>query len=53
MAAFLGGDTPIALPGIVLQELLSGIAERVQHDRVLTAVRESFPVVLATEDRPV
>ena len=49
VAALLDSDTPVALPGIVLQVLLSGIAERVQHDRVLAAVRESFPVVLATE----
>jgi len=49
VAALLDSDTPVALPGIVLQELLSGIAERAQHERVLAAVRESFPVVLATE----
>ena len=49
VAALLDGDTPIALPGIVLQELLSGIAERAQHEKVLAAVRESFPVILATE----
>lgn len=49
VAALLDGDTPVALPGIVLQELLSGIADRAQHERVLAAVRESFPVVLATE----
>jgi predicted nucleic acid-binding protein len=29
--------------------LLSGISERAQHARVLASVRESFPVVLATE----
>jgi predicted nucleic acid-binding protein len=49
VAALLDSDTPVALPGIVLQELLSGIGERVQHERVLAAVRQSFPVVLATE----
>lgn len=49
VSALLDSDTPVALPGIVLQEVLSGIAERAQHDRVLAAVRESFPVVLATE----
>jgi predicted nucleic acid-binding protein len=32
-----------------LQELLSGISERAQQARVLAGVRESFPVVLATE----
>ncbi len=39
----------MAVPGIVLQELLSGIAEQKQGERVLAAVRESFPVMLATE----
>jgi len=49
VAALLEGDRHVAIPGIVLQELLSGIPERGQHERVLAAVRESFPVVLATE----
>ena len=49
VAALLKGERQVAIPGIVLQELLSGISERAQHERVLAAVRESFPVVLATE----
>jgi predicted nucleic acid-binding protein len=49
VAALLEGDQAVALPGIVLQELLSGISERAQYDRVLAAVRDSFPVLLATE----
>lgn len=49
VAALLEGDRQVAIPGIVLQELLSGISERGQHERVLAAVRESFPVVMATE----
>jgi predicted nucleic acid-binding protein len=49
VAALLEGDEHVALPGIVLQELLSGIAERTQLERVLRAVHDSFPVVLATE----
>jgi len=49
VAALLEGERQVAIPGIVLQELLSGISERAQHERVLAAVRESFPVVLATE----
>jgi predicted nucleic acid-binding protein len=49
VAALLDSDTSVALPGIVLQELLGGIADRGQHERVLAAVRESFPVILATE----
>jgi predicted nucleic acid-binding protein len=47
--ALLRGDEQLALPGIVLQELLSGIAERAQQQRVLAGVREGFPVLLATE----
>lgn len=49
VAALLQSDERIAIPGIVLQELLSGIADARQHDRVLSGVRESFPVVLAAE----
>ena len=49
VAALLESDQQVALPGIVLQELLSGIEDRVQHERLLAAVRASFPVVLATE----
>jgi predicted nucleic acid-binding protein len=49
VAALLRSDATVALPGIVFQELLSGIAERPQQEKVLAAVRESFPVVLATE----
>jgi predicted nucleic acid-binding protein len=45
----LRSDEQVALPGIVLQELLSGIAERSQYAKVLAGVRESFSVVLATE----
>ena len=49
VAALLDSDEGVALPGIVFQELLSGIAERAQQEKVLAAVRESFPVLLATE----
>jgi predicted nucleic acid-binding protein len=49
VAALLAGDRQVSVPGIVLQELLSGISEPAQHARVLAGVRESFPVVLATE----
>lgn len=44
----LRSDEQVALPGIVLQELLSGIAERSQYQRVLAGVRESFSIVVAT-----
>lgn len=49
VAALLQSEEGIAIPGIVLQELLSGIGDARQHDRVLAGVRESFPVVLAAE----
>lgn len=49
LAALLQTDEPMAIPGIVLQELLSGLADRKQHERVLRAVHDSFPVLLATE----
>ena len=45
----LSGNDGVALPGIVFQELLSGVAESAQRQRLLKAVRNSFPVVLATE----
>lgn len=49
LEALLQSDEHIGIPGIVLQELLSGIAGRDQHDRLLRAVRDSFPILLATE----
>jgi predicted nucleic acid-binding protein len=49
LGALLESDEPIAVPGIVLQELLSGMADSRQYDRVLRAVRGSFQVFLAAE----
>lgn len=49
VAALLEGDEQVVLPGIVLQEVLSGVADRAQHQRLLDGVRGSFPVALATE----
>jgi predicted nucleic acid-binding protein len=49
LVSLLRSEEQVAVPGIVLQELLSGIAEQKQGERVLAAVRESFPVMLATE----
>lgn len=49
LASALKSDEQVTVPGIVLQELLSGIAEQRQGERVLAAIRESFPVMLATE----
>jgi predicted nucleic acid-binding protein len=49
VASLLQGPENVAIPGIVLQEVLSGIADRRQHDRVLSGIRESFPVLLASQ----
>ena len=49
VTALLQGDQQVGLPGIVLQEVLSGIAERTQHEKLLAALRAGFPVILATE----
>jgi predicted nucleic acid-binding protein len=49
LGELLSGDDIVALPGIVLQELLSGVTQAGQHERLLKAVRQSFPVALATE----
>jgi predicted nucleic acid-binding protein len=49
LGELLRGDDAVALPGIVFQELLSGVAQPGQRERLLKAVRESFPLVLATE----
>jgi predicted nucleic acid-binding protein len=45
----LDSDVPVVLPGIVFQEVLSGIADQAQVRRVRLAIREGFPVLLATE----
>ena len=45
----LQGDQQVGLPGIVLQEVLSGIAERTQHEKLLAGLRAGFPVILAGE----
>lgn len=49
LAALLQGDQQVGLPGIVLQEVLSGIAERSQHETLMARLREGFPLILATE----
>jgi predicted nucleic acid-binding protein len=49
VAELLHGEQPVGIPGIVLQEILGGIADRVQHERLLAALRAGFPIVLATE----
>jgi predicted nucleic acid-binding protein len=49
LGELLAGDDVVALPGIVFQELLSGVAQPGQQERLLKAIRQSFPLVLATE----
>jgi predicted nucleic acid-binding protein len=49
LASLLKTEEQVSVPGIVLQELLSSIAEQKQGERVLAAIREGFPVMLATE----
>jgi len=49
LGSLLRSEEQVSVPGIVLQELLSGTAEQKQGERVLAAIRESFPVMLATE----
>ena len=43
----IADDTPIALPGIVLQEILSGLREETQFNRMRKALA-GFPLLLAT-----
>jgi predicted nucleic acid-binding protein len=49
VAALLASEAPIGIPGIVFQEVLSGIADAGQTRRLLSAIRGSFPILLATE----
>jgi predicted nucleic acid-binding protein len=49
VGALLAGDEEVALPGIVFQEVLSGVADRAQHEKLLASIRESFPIALASE----
>jgi predicted nucleic acid-binding protein len=49
VASLLASDEEVALPGIVFQEVLSGVAERAQQEKVLASLRASFPITLATE----
>jgi predicted nucleic acid-binding protein len=43
-------DVPIAVPGIVLQELLAGARTKAHFDRLVRLTR-GFPVLLADRDR--
>ena len=50
MSSLLDSDESVGLPGIVFQEVLSGIADERQHRKVLRGIRDSFPVVLADNE---
>jgi predicted nucleic acid-binding protein len=50
VGSLLESRESVALPGIVFQEVLSGIAEESQFRKVLHGIRGSFPVMLASED---
>ena len=51
VSSLLDSHESVALPGIVFQEVLSGIADARQFRKVLRGIRDSFAVVLAnTED---
>jgi predicted nucleic acid-binding protein len=42
-------DQPVAVPGIVLQELLSGVRTETEYER-LKNLMEGFPLMLATRE---
>ncbi len=48
LRSLIEADEEIALPGIVLQELLSGIREKAQFER-LEEILSGFPLILATQ----
>jgi predicted nucleic acid-binding protein len=50
VTSLLDSHESVALPGIVFQEVLSGIADGRQLRKVLQGIRDSFPVKLAHED---
>jgi predicted nucleic acid-binding protein len=46
LAGMIARDVPLAIPGIVLQELLRGVRDNAQFAR-LSRLVEPFPVVMA------
>lgn len=50
VGALLDSHESVALPGIVFQEVLSGIADERQFRKVRRGIRDSFPVVLADDE---
>jgi predicted nucleic acid-binding protein len=47
LRTLIEADEPVTLPGIVLQEVLSGVSDEAVHAR-LAATLASFPTLLAT-----
>jgi predicted nucleic acid-binding protein len=50
LEGLLEGDTPLAIPGIVLQEVLSGVKSDEQFTKLEQRLRSSFTVLLPTEE---
>ena len=50
VSSLLDSHESVALPGIVFQEVLSGIADARQFRKVLRGIRDSFPVVPADNE---
>lgn len=47
LSDLLGSGKHIGLPGLVLQELLSGIREESQFEKIKTILLRGYPIVLA------
>jgi predicted nucleic acid-binding protein len=47
VAELLESESPVSVPGIVLQEILTGISEQAQFQTVRRAVLRGFPIVTA------
>jgi predicted nucleic acid-binding protein len=50
VASFLDSHESIGLPGIVFQEVQSGIADTRRFRKVLSGIRDSFPIMLAGKE---
>ncbi len=50
VSSLLDSHEAVALPGIVFQEVLSGIADARQFKKVLRGIHRSFPVLLADNE---
>jgi predicted nucleic acid-binding protein len=50
LLALLEGGERVAVPGLVLQEILAGIREDTQLQRIKTVLMSGYPIVVATVD---